>query len=136
MNIAKRFRRIVRQPAFWIGLSLGAMAVVSNLATGQAQDGPAETSKDTAAVSLKLMREGTRIVNIKATCRSSVDRLVVDLGEGSQPLTALENLASQRILKSVLDDAADAVWIINGQITEFNDRNYILLDRVVREAKR
>jgi hypothetical protein len=82
-----------------------------------------------------LMREGTKIVNQSATCRSSGDRLQVILSADSVPVIALENLASQRILKAALDDAADERWVINGQITEFQGRNFILLDRVTRQPK-
>ena len=82
-----------------------------------------------------LMREGTKIVNQSATCRSSGDRLQVILAEDSTPVIALENLASQRILKAAMDDAGDERWVINGQITEFQGRNFILLDRVTRQPK-
>jgi hypothetical protein len=51
-------------------------------------------------------------------------------------MTALENLTSQRVLKAVLDDASDSQWTISGLVTEFQDRNFILLDRVVRSPQR
>lgn len=82
-----------------------------------------------------LLREGTKIVDQPAVCRSSGDRLQVTLSEAVVPIDALENLASQRILKATLDDAADERWVVNGQITEFQGHNFILLDRVMRQPK-
>ena len=83
-----------------------------------------------------LLREGTKIVNQPATCRGLGDRLQIILADTSVPLIALENLASQRILKATLDDAGDEQWVVNGQITEFQGHNFILLDRVTRQSKR
>ncbi len=85
--------------------------------------------------SSELLREGTKIVNQPAVCSSSGDRLQVTLSETSIHLTALENLASQRILKATLDGAGDELWTVNGQITEFQGHNFILLDRVMRQPK-
>ncbi len=84
----------------------------------------------------ELLREGAKIVDQPAVCRSSGDRLQITLGEATVPIIALENLASQRILKATLDDAGDERWLVNGQITEFQGRNFILLDRVMRQPKR
>lgn len=83
----------------------------------------------------QLMREGAKLVNQPVTCRGSGDRLLVELPQASLPLVALENLASQRILQAILDDTGSERWIINGSVTEFQGRNYILLDRVTRQPK-
>ncbi len=83
----------------------------------------------------QLLREGARLVNQPATCRSVGDRLLVELPHTSLPLAVLENLAAQRILKAIQDDIGGGQWIINGSITEFQGRNYILLDRVLRQSK-
>lgn len=92
---------------------------------GAASDGPVD----------QLLREGARIVNQAVTCRNVGDRLLVELPQPSMPLMVLENLAAQRILKAIQDDIGSERWIINGSITEFQGRNYILLDRVVRQSK-
>lgn len=83
----------------------------------------------------QLLREGARIVNQAVMCRNVGDRLLVELPQPSMPLMVLENLAAQRILKALQDDIGSERWIINGSITEFQGRNYILLDRVVRQSK-
>lgn len=84
----------------------------------------------------QLLREGARVVNQLVTCRSAGDRLLVELPQASVPVVALENLAAQRILQAILDDLGSEQWIINGSITEFQGRNFILLDRVARQSKR
>lgn len=84
----------------------------------------------------ELLREGTKIIDQPAVCRSFGDRLQITLSGTTVPIIALENLASQRILKATLDDVEDERWVVNGQITEFQGHNFILLDRVVRQPKR
>lgn len=84
----------------------------------------------------QLQREGARVVNQLVTCRGAGERLMVELPQTSVPVAALENLAAQRILQAILDDIGSEQWVINGSITEFQGRNYILLDRVTRPSKR
>lgn len=84
----------------------------------------------------QLLREGATVVSQLVTCRSAGDRLLVELPQAALPVVALENLAAQRILQAILDDTGSEQWVINGSITEFQGRNFILLDRVTRQSKR
>ncbi len=119
-----------------IGLSLAVVSITSLLPTGRAGEGLAsQSSQVNSGSQAQLMREGTRIVDQPANCRSSGEQLLIDFATESEPLVALENLAAQRILKAVMDDAGDGGWVINGQITEFKGHNYILLNRVNRQPK-
>lgn len=127
----RKLHNLYRWPSFWIVAFILVAAVVSNLATGQTDREP-PSSEPTQA---KLMREGTRIESLHTQCRNVGDRLVVEIAEDTRPLEALENLASQRILQAVSDEASSNGWIVNGQITEFQGRNYILLDKVTRAPK-
>lgn len=135
MTLSHRFHRLLRLPAFWIGTLLTIAGLASNLATGQANGEKTEASRPVLENQVRLLREGSRIDNQHALCRDAGDRLVVELTEDNRVLPALENLAAQRILKSVQDDSGDERWIVNGLVTEFQEANYILLDRVVREPK-
>jgi hypothetical protein len=115
----------------WLGL-----VGLTGLSLVMAADPLQQTETDAKAIDeVTLLREGTRLVEEPAICRSSGDRLLITLGDNSTALVALENLAAQRILKAVLDDVGDDRWIVGGQITEFQERNYLLLDRVVRQPK-
>jgi hypothetical protein len=120
----------------WLGMGWRWLSIVglTGLSLVMAAD-PLPQTIDKATGEVTLLREGTRLVEEPAICRSSGDRLLITLGEQSAPLVALENLAAQRILKAVLDDVGDDRWIVGGQITEFQERNYLLLDRVVRQPK-
>jgi len=147
--------------AAWVGGLLLGVGGVTSITTGQLRQAQAQEERgkltstrptspsgstfpnSTAASSplggpsaTELLREGTKIVDQPAVCHSSGDRLQIILGESTVPISALENLAAQRILKATLDDAGDERWVVNGQITEFQGRNYILLDRVMRQPKR
>jgi hypothetical protein len=125
---------LFRLPAFWIGTSICMAGVVSNLSNGQT-DSPELLSPAAENELAKLMREGTRVENRSAICRSSGGRLMVDIA-GLGKLLALENLAAQRILKAVLDDGEDVQWYVSGQITEYQGGNFLLLDRVSRGASK
>lgn len=132
------------QRALGLGACVGIVAGASQWPMGwavapppvpSATSEPSATPGERPSSGVVLMREGTRLLDQPAVCRSSGERLLVTIDENSQPLIALENLAAQRILKAVLDDANDDHWIVGGQITEFQERNYVLLDRVIRQSK-
>jgi hypothetical protein len=134
MKLKKNFNQIARLPAFWIIAALLTAGIASNLASGQAGE-DSETISSTLAEQSQLLREGTRVESRLANCRSAGERLLIEFVDDTRQLVALENLASQRVLKAVMDDASDSKWIINGLITEFQERNYLLLDRVSRASR-
>ena len=126
---ALKFCRQIGCPWMGIALFVAVAGVIAAVPSGRAEDGAA----DKLGRQPTLLREGTRVLEQPVICRCSGERLLVSFAEDTPPMIALENLAAQRILKAVLDDAGDAQWIVGGQITEFHDRNYILLDRVIRQ---
>ncbi len=130
----------IRRPAVGIGICILAASAISNLPPGSVRDAVGADSTLNGATEEvgthgTLMREGTRVSERLATCRSSGERLLISFDEDSPPLAALENLTAQRILKAVMDDVGDDRWIVSGQVTEFQERNYLLLERVVRQPK-
>ncbi|MEZ6135032.1 MAG: hypothetical protein R3C53_09005 [Pirellulaceae bacterium] len=101
--------------------------IASDNATGAAQE---------VAVAETILREGTRIESKAGECRSDGERLAITFNDGkSHTMIALENLAAQRILQAVSDDSNDKGWIVTGSVTEFQGRNFILLERVTRVSK-
>lgn len=126
---------------FTVGTCVVLVGAICSFSSSTAQEVVGKLSQDSAASSPApepaLLREGSRITNRPAVCRSSGERLIVnfDGADSSKSIVALENLAAQRILQAVADDIEDGNWIVGGQITEFQDRNYILLDRVIRQTK-
>lgn len=113
------------------GLGAGLPVQDQRDASGQSTASPARREIQT-----KLLREGNAISNETAHCRMSGERLVIEIGEEGRTLTALENLAAQRILEMVIDDPTEQEWIVTGKITEFQERNFILVERASRSAAR
>ncbi len=128
---------------FTVGTCVVLVGAICSFSSSTAQEVNGKLSQNSASSSSAsepepaLLREGSRITNRPAVCRSSGERLIVnfDGADSSKSIVALENLAAQRILQAVADDVEDGNWIVGGQITEFQDRNYILLDRVIRQTK-
>ncbi len=131
MNI---IHRCAASPAFWFGTCLVCAGVVSNL--GAIGAGPASAiAEDEDKVESTILREGTRIENRQAEVRQEAERLAVYLDGSRTPLLTLENLAMQRLTQSILDDPADQNWLVTGTITEFQGRNYLLLERIARATR-
>lgn len=107
---------------------LGSLGLASALIVGYVS---AQTGK-TAGEKTELAREGTKIESESAICRSHGERLVLELSSYDQPIVALENLATQRILEAVNIDPDDMHWSIHATMTEFKGRNFLLLERVHR----
>ena len=106
----------VRRLVVAIGAFSAVVGVVCSLTSSTAQEAveklPQAASSSTAEVETELMREGSRVSNRPAVCRSSGERLLVSFEDDKKSIVALENLAAQRILQAVSDDVADAaIWL-------------------------
>ena len=121
----KTVYHLSRVPALWVAALLLTAGLISNLVNGQSQELESSSSQ-------RLRREGTKIEQQTVSCRSNGERLVVELRSEKQQVLALENLMAQRILESVTDDPNDRYWSVNGTLTEFQGKNFILLERVNR----
>ncbi len=80
----------------------------------------------------KINREGTRIEQQPVTFRTESDRLWLTISNGAKPVVVLENLAAQRIYRANREDPEDCKWTVSGQFTEFEGRNFFLVERAVR----
>ncbi len=131
---AKLTKVAFSSPLFWFAGALLVATIATNLGAGDTEP---ETRKTTVKVDDGgLIREGTRMESQPAECRSEGDQLVLRFPESSRAITALENLATQRILKAVSDDPSDSQWLLTGTVTEFQGRNYLFIDRVTRSGRR
>lgn len=89
-----------------------------------------EKGKDTSR-----WREGHRVENATVTFQvSEAERFVLSLN-GEKGLTALENLALERIADAMRIDSADNRWVVTGRVTEFRGQNYLWIERATRAAK-
>lgn len=125
---------LVRSPLFWLAGAVLAAGIATNLGADESRlKSGKEAIKPTAEL---IAREGTRVENRAAVCRAEGERLVLQLADSTRYITALENLAAQRILKSVMDEPSDNQWIVTGSITEFQGRNFLLIERVSRAGRK
>lgn len=79
-----------------------------------------------------VIREGTQVDLQPVVFRADNNQLLVEFGLEKKSIQVLENLASQRIYRAYRDDADDKRWTISGIFTEFEDRNYLLIEQAVR----
>ncbi len=93
-----------------------------------------DSSKNPAAGdnSAKLHREGARIEQQTVSFRTENDRLLLSVASETKPLIVLENLASQRVFRATREDPEDCRWTVTGSYTEFEGKNYFLIERAVR----
>lgn len=80
-------------------------------------------------------REGHRIENVTVSFQiSETERFLVTI-TSEKGLTALENLALERIADAMRVDSADNRWVVTGRITEFRGQNYLWIERATRATK-
>ena len=83
----------------------------------------------------EVHREGTRVVLI-GKLQDAGRRLTFQTAENGTldgpSYELLENLALQRLVQAKKNDSDDVMWKVSGQLTEFFDENFLLIDRAVR----
>jgi hypothetical protein len=128
------FNHASHSPFAWLLLCIVMAAVASNLI---ARD-PAQSSGLSAAAAQEdavMVREGARIEGRPMRARISGDTLIWQAEDSRQAFETLENLALERVLHAIRNDTSDRQWTVTGTVTEFQGRNYILLERVTRAAR-
>ena len=118
-------RRMNRRAILLVGgcLSLAVLQV------SLAQDSKSSSGADSGA---KIHREGARIEQQPVSFKTENDRLLLTVGNDPKPLIVLENLASQRIFRATREDPDDCRWTVTGSYTEFEGKNFFLIERAVR----
>ena len=79
---------------------------------------------------MPLLREGTELSDELGTFQMAGNRLSFEMTTQDVSLQVLENLALERIWKT-FDDANEHQWSVSGVVTEYRDRNYLLIHRAV-----
>lgn len=77
------------------------------------------------------LREGTELVDQPGSFRMTGDRIAffTDLGKGR--LIALENLALERVGRTIEDNPSPPKWLVTGVITEYRGENLLFIQRAV-----
>ncbi|MAT73490.1 MAG: hypothetical protein CMJ58_28750 [Planctomycetaceae bacterium] len=87
---------------------------------------------DEPADAARRMREGSRIQNAIGYFRRNGDGATFITEDGME-LGGLPNLNLERVVKMLktVDEPESVYWSINGEVTEFTGRNYVLISRAV-----
>jgi hypothetical protein len=90
------------------------------------------TAKSGEENSAKIVRfrEGDDLADRVGQFKINNGRVVFILDETQQRLIVLENLALDRVAKTIEGNPASLPWVASGKITEFHGAYYLLLSRV------
>jgi len=97
----------------------------------KAEEKPLIVDLPTATIKKKRIRENTPFQDKRGYFRATGQRTTFYSLDGTERYVCLENLNLERILKAMRDDPSRAAWKIDGKFTEFNEENYILIERAV-----
>jgi len=143
MSLVKRFlseklksMRVLKSSSFWVISSALVLTTYINLSgdlpnsnTIMANDRPtlAQMSKTES-----LMREGTPLTDVKGRFKKQGDRFLFVEEGATKSFKCLENLCLQRMTTNLQDDDRAAIWLISAKFTEFNDTNFLIVEKAVR----
>jgi hypothetical protein len=96
---------------------------------------PTNSSAGEANAAAHRLREGTQFTNRIGRFRVSGDSLTF-IDESNREIGGLPNLNLERIIRMLkaVDEPENVRWSVSGVITEFSDRNYLLISRAVYKA--
>lgn len=84
-----------------------------------------------AAQSQKRLREGTVLVDMVGHFKRTGERATFYKSGSKHGMGVLENLNLQRVIEGITVNSDQLAWVVSGTVTEFKNRNYLLIDRVV-----
>ncbi|MHB8972428.1 MAG: hypothetical protein ACYC3X_20910 [Pirellulaceae bacterium] len=136
---------MIRSGPVWAWSALVMAAILGSVAARgdvQGQDDlPHHSRRASAAVDApdtphpnpeptRQVREGSVLKDELGTFQILGDRVVFSPVDGRTPFPMLENLALERVWR-MLEEVGNRQWRINGTVTEFRGRNFLMLDRAV-----
>jgi hypothetical protein len=80
-------------------------------------------------------REGSRLVDQSGSFKLTGDRVTFISSDGKLKFDGLENLAIERIARTIGDSPDPLEWSISGLITEYRGANYLLVTQAVLKTK-
>jgi len=108
----------------------------ANVPTGvpAASESPQTANPSAAAVTkpTERLREGTRLIDVTGTFQSiGNDSVSFSPGANKDSFRVLENLALERISRTLDENRGPRQWIVSGLITEYRGSNYLLVTKAV-----
>ena len=135
--------RVFRSPAFWVVAISTCIAVAANVHDRSGFGGSNSTLADDRPSLAKMageftvLRESTVVNELKGRFRKIGDRYLFEEeasinNTAKRPLKCLENICLQRVVAAMQNEDRKHVWLVTARVTEFNDENFLLLDKAVR----
>jgi hypothetical protein len=120
------------QPSIAVGDRAEATSVGPAAAALAELEGLGETE---GGASLARLREGTQLTDRLGRFRQNGEALSF-IDEGGRELGGLPNLSLERITNALkaVEEPESVWWSVSGTVTEFGDRNYLLVTRAVYKA--
>jgi hypothetical protein len=122
--------------ASWFAIAVLALTVVELPAeqaprpSTAAQPSPGTIAAESASPGETRQREGVTF-DQEGFVQFTGERMTFISLDGQHRLVMLENLALDRVGRSVRDSTAKTRWKVTGTITEYQGSNYLLLGRAV-----
>src|SRR5688572_19810738 len=95
----------------------------------------ADEGSPAAAEATDRLREGTRFDGAMGTFKATGDRWTFFTADGTRRFGVLENLALERVERTIRENSHAVEWNISGVITEHNGINYLLVTRAVLKTR-
>lgn len=77
------------------------------------------------------LREGTVLVDEVGYFKRAGDRAMFYRAGSKHGMGVLENLNLQRVIGRITDNTDQLDWVVTGKVTEYKNRNYLLINRVM-----
>jgi hypothetical protein len=82
----------------------------------------------------KRIREGTIIEGAQGYFRVTGSRVTLFTSDESRRFVCLENLNLERVLQVIRDNPTQLEWSVDGELTEYQGENFLLIHRVLLSA--
>ncbi len=126
-----KHRGAITRWSFLLTIGFSALVVLPYGFTEEASSPTSQSNTDTS----DRFREGTRVVGLSGTFSENGRRWMMHAENSGPTFRILENLTLQRIANAITDDAQDNFWKVSGILTEFQNENFLLIDRIQRGTK-
>jgi hypothetical protein len=80
-------------------------------------------------------REGSRLVDQAGSFKLAGEHVIFISSDGKLKFDGLENLAIERIARTIGDSPDQLEWSISGLVTEYRGANYLLVTQAVLKTK-
>lgn len=122
-------------PAIARGGEATARATSAEAVVSEAPVENSERRGNSASRSSERLREGTRLTEVVGTFQTiGADGITFSPRGSKESYRVLENLALERIGRTLDESRGTRLWVVSGLITEYRGANYLLVSKAVMQA--